>query len=173
MTAPSGPDADGTALIYIGYADVMRSLQLMELHLWSILALKVKTKSTEAQIFSTVEKWDGTTFGALVRGMQTQGHWPPGMTEDLAQVVELRNYLAHHFLREFFLAAPSPENFRQGSEQLLAWSREVDALDERLRIHAELLGVPAIENLDKTVLMEIDAARPRTWPLGQASPDTP
>lgn len=165
MSDPADPNADSTALIYVGYAALMHALQLLELHLWAIQALNLKANSTDDQNFAKVEKWDGTTFGALVRGMKAQSHWPTGMTDDLEQAVELRNYLAHNFLREFFLASTSAENFGRGTEQLVDWSRKVDDLDERLRIHSESLGVPAIETLDAALLKQIDESRPVNWPL--------
>jgi hypothetical protein len=162
---------DRTALIYVGYALLMRDLQLMELHLWTIQALGIKRNSTEAQAFAKVEKWDGTTFGALVRGMKGQAHWPEGMAQDLEQAVALRNHLAHNFLREFFLTEPSEANFERGTQQLLDWSLKVDDLDDRLRIHAHTLGVPDPEELDDEMLAELDDLRPKTWPLSGG--DTP
>jgi hypothetical protein len=55
-------EGDATALIYVGYAALMRDLRLMELHLWAIQALSIKANSTDAQAFAKVEKWDGTTL---------------------------------------------------------------------------------------------------------------
>lgn len=158
-------EGDATALIYVGYAALMRDLRLMELHLWAIQALSIKANSTDAQAFAKVEKWDGTTFGALVRGMKNQGHWPAGMTDDLEQAVALRNHLAHNFLREFFLAEPSGANFERGTQQLLDWSLKVDDLDERLRVHAHSIGVPDPDDQGNDMLTELNDLRPKTWPL--------
>lgn len=165
-------EADGTALIYVGYGSLMRKLQLMELNLWEIQALSIKSKTTEAQAFARIEKWDGTTFGSLVRGMKNQGHWPAGMTEDLEQAVELRNHLAHNFLREFFLAEPSAANFERGTNQLLDWSLKVDDLDTRLGAHLRALGVPDLDDLDDDLLAQLDALRPKARPLREEDSGT-
>lgn len=159
-------------IIYVGYAELMRILQFMEMTLWSLLALNLKPGMSDSQAFARIEKWDGTTFGDLVRGMKNQPHWPGGMIEDLEQAVLLRNHLAHNFLREFFSAAPSPENFERATEQLLSWNERLETLDSNLEEHARAIGVPSIDELDVALIAEIDALRPRDWPLQRPSQTT-
>lgn len=160
---PADPRGEQKALVYVGYAGLMLQFQLMELSLWAIQALSVRSNSTEEQAFVRVEKWNSTTFGALVRGMKNQNHWPAGMGDELEQAVALRNHLAHHFLREFFLVAPSTEHFEDGVQQLLDWSLKVEDLDDRLMKHARKLGVPDLSDLDDGMRAELDELRPRSW----------
>lgn len=152
-------------IIYVGYGDLMRKLQLMELNLWQILALRMKPKVQADQAFTKVEKWDGTTFGSLVRGMKEQEHWPNGLVQDLLQAVELRNHLAHNFLREFFLAEPSQDNYQRGADQLIEWHERVDQLDADLEAHIAAMSDVSWDDLDDDLKAEIDAMRPQTWPL--------
>jgi hypothetical protein len=93
-------------LIYIGYGEVMRRLQILELGLWGLLSRKIKPGTSLGQAMEMVAKWDGTAFGQLMRGMKNQSHWPEGLLDKLLEAVNVRNYLAHHFLREYFMAAP-------------------------------------------------------------------
>ena len=59
------------------------------------------------------------------------------IADKLLEAVEIRNYLAHHFLREFFMAVPSEENLHDASSQLAdlsVWLEELDAeLDRSCR----------------------------------------
>jgi hypothetical protein len=159
----------GEAVIYIGYGDLMRKLQLMEWNLWEIQARRMKPKIRAEDAFAKLEKLDATTFGSLVRGMQTQDHWPAGIVDELLAAVDLRNHLAHHFLREFFLAEQSEENYTRGADQLAEWSLRVDDLDERLDAHIQTMSDVTWDELDEDLKAEIEAMRPTTWPL--ISPD--
>jgi len=152
-------------IIFVGYGDLMRKLQLMELSLWQILALRMKPKVQPEHAFALVEKWDGTTFGSLVRGMKEQEHWPNGIVDDLLQAVELRNRLAHNFLREFFLAEPSQANYQRGADQLIEWHAKVDQLDADLQAHVATMSDVSWDDLDDDLKAEVDAMRPKSWPL--------
>jgi len=128
MTNPD--DGVNEYLIYIGYGEVMRRFQTLELSLWGLLTRKIKPGTNPDQAMKMVERWDSTTFGQLMRGMKNQEYWPEGLLDKLLEAVEIRNYLAHHFLREFFLAVPSQENLRDASSQLAdlsVWLQELDA----------------------------------------------
>jgi hypothetical protein len=159
-------------IIYIGYGDLMRKLQLMELHLWQIQALRMNPKMQAKHAFEKVEKLDGTAFGSLVRGMKTQDHWPEGMVDDLLQAVALRNYLAHNFLREFFLAEPSQDNYARGAQRLVDWHEKVDALDAALETHIATMSDATWDDLDDDLKAEIEAMRPKIWPLTSADDPT-
>jgi len=102
--------------------------------LWGFLTRGIKPGMSESQAFDRITKWDGTTLGQLVRGLKTQGHWPEGMIESLEQGVEARNYLAHHFLREYFVVTPSERVRQHATEQLAHVSARLEHL--ALRIHA-------------------------------------
>jgi hypothetical protein len=69
-----------------------------------------------------VWKWDGTTFGKLVRGLRSQDHWPEGMIEPLEEAVQTRNYLAHHFLRSYFMVTASEKIKEQATSRLASVS---------------------------------------------------
>jgi hypothetical protein len=67
---------------------------------------------------TTVEKWDAIILGELMRGMRTQSHWPDGLVGKLLKAVEIRNYLAHHYLREYFVVAPSKSSRERAAQEL-------------------------------------------------------
>lgn len=108
----------GEYLIYIGYGAVMRQLQVLELSLWGLLCRKIKPGTSSDQAMDMVAKWDSTTLGQLMRGMKNQQHWPDELPDKLLEAVMIRNYLAHHFLREYFMAAPSRSNVDNAANQL-------------------------------------------------------
>ena len=110
-----------------------------------------------------VAKWDGTTLGQLLRGMKNQPHWPDGLREKLLEAVEIRNYLAHHFLREYFMAAPSQENFQDASDQLAGLSAWLEKLDEELDAHLESLGIETYSSLDTETRTLAETLRPAKW----------
>lgn len=41
-----------------------------------------------------------TTFGQHWRAMKSEDHWPDGMVAAVNALLEERNWLTHHFLRE-------------------------------------------------------------------------
>ena len=93
-------------IVYAGYGEVMHRFQTFELLLWQFLVRGIKRGSSLAQGVGQgpdkIIKWDNTTAGAIVRGLKSQAHWPDGMIDSLQEAVETRNYLADHFLREYF-----------------------------------------------------------------------
>lgn len=146
----------------------MHQFQVFEMTLWGSLTKGIKPGMSESQAFDKITKWDGTTLGQLVRGLKTQGHWPEGMVESLEQAVEARNYLAHHFLREYFVVTPSERIRQQATEQLAHVSVRLEDLKEALEAHLRSLGVPSIEELDEEARTEIDKLRPKEW-LGEST----
>ena len=141
----------------------MHQFQVFEMTLWGFLTRGIKPGMSESQAFDRVTKWDGTTLGQLVRGLKTQGHWPEGMIESLEQAVETRNYLAHHFLREYFVVTPSERVRQQARKQLARVSARLEDLEEALEAHLRSLGVHDIEELDEEARDEIDKLRPTEW----------
>ena len=150
-------------IVYGAYGEVMHQFQVFELTLWGFLTRGIKPGMSESQAFDRVTKWDGTTLGALVRGLKSQDHWPEGMVESLEQAVETRNYLAHHFLREYFVVTPSEKVKKQATGQLANVSTRLEDLQEALEAHLRLLGVAGIEELDEEAQAEIDKLRPTEW----------
>lgn len=139
------------------------SSRYFEMTLWGFLTQGIKQGMSDSQALDRITKWDGTTLGQLVRGLKTQGHWPEGMIESLEQAVETRNYLAHHFLREYFVVAPSESAKEQATEQLARVSARLEDLEEALEAHLRSLGVPGVEELDEEARAEIDKLRPKEW----------
>jgi hypothetical protein len=160
MTISEGTD---DYLIYIGYGEVMRQLQVLELGLWGLLSRKIKPGTSLNQAMEMVTKWDGTTLGQLMRGMKNQSHWPEGLLDRLLEAVKIRNYLAHHFLREYFMAAPSRENLEGASNQLAELSVWLEELDEELDTHLESLGIETSSSLDAEAKVLAEALRPEKW----------
>ncbi|HEV2260149.1 MAG TPA: hypothetical protein VGS06_44145 [Streptosporangiaceae bacterium] len=150
-------------LIYIGYGEVMRRFQVLELGLWGLLTRKIKPGTNLGQAMEMVARWDGTTFGQLMRGMKNQEHWPEGLVAKLMEAVEIRNYLAHHFLREFFMAAPSQENLHDASSQLADLSVWLDELDAELDAHLASLGIETASSIDAEAMALADSLRPEKW----------
>jgi hypothetical protein len=117
--------------------------------LWGFLTRTIKGGITLDQAMDKVWRWDGTTFGKLVRGLKSQGHWPDGMIDSLEAAVQTRNYLAHHFLRNYFMVAPSEKIKEQATSQLANVSARLEDLQEALEDHLRSLGVVGIEELDE------------------------
>jgi hypothetical protein len=155
-------------IVYGAYGEVMHQFQVFELTLWGFLTRTIKDGTSVDQAMDKVWKWDGTTFGKLVRGLKSQGHWPPGMIDSLEEAVQARNYLAHHFLRNYFMVTPSERNKEQATNQLAEVSARLEDLQEALEDHLRSLGVTGIEELDEETLAEIDKLRPTDW-LGESA----
>ncbi len=150
-------------IIYAGYGEVMHGLQVLELSLWAIQARGIKANTSLDQAMVKVGKWNGTTLGEMMRGMRNQSHWPKGLVDRLVAAVDARNYLAHHFLREYFLVTPSVANREKAVEQLAELSVHLEQLIQDLDIHSRSLGVDYDELLDDETRAAIDALRPVEW----------
>lgn len=163
MTQPEHDDHVGEYLIYIGYGQVMRQLQVLELGLWGLLSRKIKPGTNLGQAMDMVAKWDGTTFGQLMRGAKNQDHWPEGLVDKLLEAVKIRNYLAHHFLREYFMAVPSQQNLDDASTQLAELSAWLEELDGELDAHLESLGIETPSSFDAETEALAQSMRPERW----------
>lgn len=141
----------------------MHQLQVLELILWGFLTPGLKPGMSLDQGMRKVEKWNGTTVGSLIRGLKSQQHWPCGTTDQLELAVEIRNYLAHHFLREYFAVLPSEEVRETASQWLADVSVWLEHLEEQLDGHLRSLGVPRYEDIADDVVTEVDKLRPTKW----------
>ncbi|RSN61527.1 hypothetical protein DMH01_15575 [Amycolatopsis sp. WAC 04182] len=141
----------------------MHQFQILELPLWGFLARNLKSGITFDQGTAKVERWDATTFGKLWRGLRTQDHWPAGLVAELDQAVKARNYLAHHFLREYFLVVSSDEHREDALTQLARIGKRLDAVLTRLGEHGGALGLPDDDELDEQTRQKIEALRPTSW----------
>jgi hypothetical protein len=150
-------------IIYAGYGEVMHRFQVLELSLWTLQARSLKPKSTLDQSTAKVDKWNGTAFGQMLRGMKNQEHWPPQLIQELLEAVDIRNYLAHHFLREYFLAVASHENREIAAQKLADLSVRLEHLMAKVDRHTQSLGIEAWDHLEPDTQAEIDALRPIDW----------
>ena len=150
-------------IIYAGYGEVMHRFQTLELLLWQFLVRGIKPGSSPAQSMDKITKWDNTTVGAIVRGLKSQAHWPDGLIDSLQEAVNARNYLAHHFLREYFMVTPSEENRDRAAKELASVSVRLESLQEALEAHLRSLGVADPEDLSEDIRAEIDKLRPTEW----------
>ncbi len=157
-------------IIYAGYGEVMHRLQVLEMSLWMIQSRGIKSQTRLDQAMAKVEKWNATTLGELMRGMRTQGHWPDGMVDKLLNAVDIRNYLAHHYLREYFVVAPSAANRDRATQELADLSVWVEELIDELEAHVLSLDIGSADELEEQMAREIEALRPAEW-LGM--PDRP
>ncbi|MGI8515138.1 MAG: hypothetical protein ACR2NT_08330 [Acidimicrobiia bacterium] len=158
-------------IIYGGYGEVMHLLQVLELSLWMIQTRSIKSRTPIDQAMAKVEKWDATTLGDLMRGMRTQSHWPDGLVDRLLKAVKVRNYLAHHYLREYFIVTPSEANRERAAQELADLSVWLEQLIGDLDDHTRSLGVAGFEQLDEETAREIDAFRPVEWLSMPTRPD--
>jgi hypothetical protein len=85
------------------------------------------------------------------------------LIDSLEEAAQTRNYLAHHFLRNYFLVAPSEKNKEQATKQLAEVSARLEDLQEALEAHLRFLGVPDLDELDEETMAEIDKLRPTEW----------
>jgi len=153
-------------LVYGAYGEVMHRFQVFELSLWQVLTRGIKPGMTTDQAMDKIEKWDATTFGSIVRGLKSQSHWPAGMIDELERAAQARNYLAHHFLREYFVMAASEEVKQQAVAQLARILDRLDRLEEDLGDHLRSLGIATIDDLDDEAKAMIDTLRPTEWLTG-------
>lgn len=63
--------AVGEALIYIGYGELMRRLQVLEMTLWQAQSLRFKRGVSAEQAMQKLQGWDGATFGKMWGGMKS------------------------------------------------------------------------------------------------------
>jgi hypothetical protein len=130
-----------------------------------------KSQTQLHQAIAKVEKWNGTTLGELMRGMRNQPHWPAGLVDELLKAVDIRNYLAHHFLREYSVATPSLANREKAVQKLTNLSVWVDDLGEELDAHIRSLGIADTAHLGGEMQAQIDESRPSEWLFPASSDD--
>jgi hypothetical protein len=150
-------------VVYGAFGQIMHKFQVFELVLWGFLTRRIRPGTTLDQAMERVIRWDSTTFGQLWRGMRNQDHWPDGIVEEVNGAVDARNYLAHHFLREYFLAEPSSGNRNDALTHLANVANRLDTLMSQLEAHSRKLGIAEFDQLDEETRREIDAMRPESW----------
>jgi hypothetical protein len=150
-------------IVYGGYGQVMHQLQVLELALWSFLTRGIKSGTSLDQGIKKVEKWNGTTIGNLIRGLKGQSHWPDGLIDQPERAVEIRNYLAHHFLREYFAVSPSERIREEASQWLADTSVWLEAVEEQLDTHQVILGIARLEDLNEDALARMAKLRSTEW----------
>lgn len=150
-------------LVYAAYGEVMHQFQILELTLWGFKASSIKPGTNLEQGIQKVGKWDGTTLGNLIRGLKSQPHWPTDINEELEGALQTRNYLAHHFLREYALVKPNKTATEEAAQQLANVSVRLAKLIETLEEHQSALAIPNTGELDEETRDEIEQLRPDQW----------
>lgn len=162
MTEPTEEDVE-QFIIFAGYGEVMHRFQMLELALWGLLSANLNPRITVGQGMAKVAKWNGTTFGSLMRGIKNQPHWPPDLLAKLMGSVDVRNYMSHHFLREYFIAQRSQANRETATQELANLANWLDDLSDELDAHLETQGVIRADLDDEQTAAEIEALRPKDW----------
>lgn len=162
-TEPSESEAVSQFIVYGAYGEVMHQFQVFEMVLWGFLTRGIKAGSSLEQAMERVERWNSTTLGSLWRGLRSQDHWPSSLVAEIDKAVDARNFLAHHFLREYFLVRPSVEHRESALVQLTEVSNRLSWLTESLKEHSRTLKIPDIDELGEEVLDELEALRPTSW----------
>jgi hypothetical protein len=80
------------------------------------------------------------------------------------KAIDLRNYLAHHYRREYFAVKPSEQNREPAAQELAAISVFLEELINELDAHVASLGVPVGDSeFDEETRVEIDQLQPTEW----------
>lgn len=151
--------------ILASYGQLMLQLQVTEMNFWILRAAKLKKGMSDAQVLEAMKKWDRTTFGDLVRGLKSQGHFEEDTRWKLGQLLELRNHVAHNFLREFFVVKGSPVHYREGLSTIERWQALVQDLDEDLTAYIDEEFGEGWNKLSDAEWAEIAKLQPTSWPL--------
>lgn len=143
----------------------MLQLQLLEMNFWAMRAANLKKGMSQPQVLEAMKKWDKTTFGDLVRGLKSQGHFDEDLRWKLDQLVELRNHIAHNFLREFFAAERGAANYKRGLAAIDRWQELVQDLDEELSRYLDEMFGEGWDELSDAEATEVANLQPKRWPL--------
>ena len=81
----------------------------------------------------------------------------------LEVAVEMRNYLAHHLLREYFVVAPSETNRGKVLEELAGVHAVAIVLDDDLQERLRELRGYSLDDLPESLRTEMDELRPTEW----------
>lgn len=150
-------------VIYYGYGQIMHRLQVFEIILWGFKARRIKAGASWAQSSAKIDKWNATTLGQHWRAMKSEDHWPAGMVAAVDALLEVRNWLAHHFLREYALIQPSEQHRQETVDLLRAIADRVDNLVDAMEAHARAMGLPSVDDLSADLQAEIQEMRPTSW----------
>ena len=146
-------------IIFGAYGELMHRFQVFELALWQLESRSIKPGTTREQAMEKVGAWNRTTFGQFMRGFRTQSHWPDGLVERLLTAVDSRNYLAHHYLREYFMVEQTDEKRERALQDLAELSVWLDELAKELGEHLRTLGIDVPDDFDDETLAKIEALR--------------
>ena len=134
--------------IYGAYGELMHRFQAFELGLWQLRSRSIKPGATPEQAMETVEAWNRTTLGQFMRGLRTQSHWPDGLVQRLLTAIESRNYLAHHYLREYFTVERTREDRDRTLQDFAELSAWLDELTRDLDQHLRTLDIEVPDDSD-------------------------
>ena len=148
--------------VFAAYGSVMLDFQMLDLDLWSLLALIPgfpETRKTGADKLDTFMDWiEKKPTGPLTKPLK--GTMDPELFEELTGAVRCRNHLAHEFLRMFAVHPANEANRDAAIADLSGYKARLAELTQQL---ANLLPEVDHPGLDPELHAEIEAMRPTDW----------
>lgn len=135
-------------LVMGAYGETIFRFQCLELSFWSIRAYRQKQGMTFDQRMRKVESWDRkTTLGNLAKTAEI----PDELKEEAKELAEIRDYLAHRFMRERAPFLGDPAYCQRVAEELAEALSMLDDFEERLDDYIQGLGISRVsdDELDK------------------------
>ena len=166
------PESDvDRSLVYVAYGELMHRIQVFDLTVVQLISWLGEPGASFTEKVDEIEELISKTLGRLIHKAKERHEFPDALVDDLDEMLSRRNYVAHHFRREYFMVVTS-ERVR---EQALVWLAEtaarLESLEAALEDQLHRLGAPDISDLDPT-LAKIDEMRPSDWPAHASPTDT-
>jgi hypothetical protein len=154
------PHADVSRFVLFGaYGEIMLRFQLLEMSYWSILAARMQRGVQLDQGMQKVKGWERQTGERLIKALGL----PDELHDEAFTVVNIRNYLAHSFLRDRapFLSVEGAAE--AAAEELAELSARLDEFEARLETYMRDVGVPDLSE-DELKQLGLDVALdPADW----------
>ena len=155
-TAEMTRQADRRLNVFYAYGEVMWQLQLLEMTYWTILSLKKIPESDDFdQAWERTEGWMKGTLGKLIH----LADLPEALDRDSKVVRDMRNNLAHEFLRERVMLLDDDDLYDKALEDLSSTLHWIEDLQKDLGnyLREELNFDPDEEHLTENDLKKIFA----------------
>ena len=158
------PDDDVDPLIYLAYGELMHHFQIFDLTLVQLISWVGEPGASFSERLAEVDDLiSKATLGTLIRKVKDRRELPIDVVDELCEILSQRNYLAHHFLREYFIIVPSERVRDQAVDKLAETATRLESLEAALEDHLRRLGVPSPDDLDLQTRAAIDQLRPTEW----------
>jgi hypothetical protein len=162
---PDDPAVD-RYLVLFAFGETVLRFQLVEMSLWSILAMRLKRGTTLEQGMTKLAGWDLQTMGRLVGVLGL----PDELKAEADESVETRNYLVHRYMRERATFLHDSEFCRRVAQELADVQARLDEFEHRLDEYMQNLGVPELTDEELEALGMTEPPDPETW-FGSDSAD--